>query len=72
MRQDLNIRPILDMIEDDEMFIKINEMYQASRLSDLARPFELREVDMVCSYMQEVLLYAILKYVLFIHRISSA
>ena len=47
MRQDYEIRPILDLIEDDEMYLKINEIYNTSRLSDLARPLESREVDLV-------------------------
>jgi hypothetical protein len=37
MRQDAVIRPILDCIEDDEMFLKICELYASSRLVDLAR-----------------------------------
>ena len=47
MRQDYEIRPILDLIEDDEMYLKINEIYNTSRLSDLTRPLESREVDLV-------------------------
>jgi hypothetical protein len=47
MRQDYEIRPILDLIEDDEMYLKINEIYNTSRLSDFARPLESREVDLV-------------------------
>ena len=46
MRQDSEIRPVLDIIEEDEMYLKITEIYQSSRLADLSRPAELREVDM--------------------------
>ena len=52
MRQDSVIRPVLDQIEDDEMFVKISELHSKSRLADLARPADLREVDLDIVGMQ--------------------
>jgi hypothetical protein len=46
MRQDDTIRGTLDFIEEGSMREGIEGMYERSRLSELSRPEDLREVDM--------------------------
>ena len=46
MRQQPEFRDVLRVIEDDEMFIRISQLYESSRLSELSRPAETREIDM--------------------------
>lgn len=46
MRDDPTLQRVLDVIEGDDIFIHIMQLYEQSRLSELSRPPELREVDM--------------------------
>lgn len=54
MRQDPDTKAVADSIEGDEIFMKILQQYEKSRLSDLSRPPELREVDMSLPGVLEV------------------
>ena len=46
MRQDPDTREVLKQLEGDEVVVKGVELYERSRLSELSRPPDLREVDM--------------------------
>lgn len=46
MRQDPSTREVLAYLEGDDMFMAIVGLYESSRLSELSRPPDLREVDM--------------------------
>jgi hypothetical protein len=60
MRQDSVIRPVLDLIEDDDMFMKICGIYEKSRLADLGRPAELHQVALDIIGVQEYFLADVL------------
>ena len=53
MRQESESREALATIEGDEMFIKISQIYQNSRLSELSRPIEMREVGYTSSVLAQ-------------------
>lgn len=44
-RQDMTIRDILDKLESDDMYSQLYMIYQASKLSELSRPIDLRDIN---------------------------
>ena len=61
MRQDPDTKAVADSIEGDEIFMKILQQYEKSRLSDLSRPPELREVDLSLPGVLEVFIKDIIE-----------
>ena len=60
MRQDSKFKKCLDFLESDEIFIKIMGLYENSRLSELARPPDLREVNLDVPGVKQMLLKSII------------
>jgi hypothetical protein len=61
MRQDKDTSTVLSAVEDDRIYIGILQQYEMSRLSDLARPPDLREVDMSLPGVLEVFMKDIIE-----------
>jgi len=60
MRQDQKFKKCLDFLENDEFFMRIMGLYENSRLSELARPPDLREVNLDTPGVKQMLLKSII------------